>query len=71
MKLQPCCLSFFDALDAIIQADQIFTGGENFCLLWEGFALVVWVRTRLFAITRPGAEESGQTLVSDLFIVLL
>jgi extracellular elastinolytic metalloproteinase len=38
MKLQTCRPSFFDARDAIIQADQILTGGENFCTLWEGFA---------------------------------
>jgi len=38
MKLQPCSPSFFDARDAIVQADQVLTGGENFCDLWEGFA---------------------------------
>jgi extracellular elastinolytic metalloproteinase len=38
MKLQACHPTFFDARDAIIQADQILTGGENFCTLWEGFA---------------------------------
>lgn len=38
MKLQPCRPSFFDARDAIIQADQVLTGGENFCTLWEGFS---------------------------------
>ncbi|WVR04708.1 hypothetical protein IAU60_001719 [Kwoniella sp. DSM 27419] len=38
MKLQPCRPSFFDARDAIIQADQIRTGGANFCLLWKAFA---------------------------------
>jgi extracellular elastinolytic metalloproteinase len=38
MKLQPCNPSFFDARDAIVQADQVLTGGENFCSLWEGFA---------------------------------
>ncbi|KAG0696364.1 Fungalysin metallopeptidase-domain-containing protein [Suillus ampliporus] len=38
MKLQPCSPSFFDARDAIIQADQVLTGGENFCELWVGFA---------------------------------
>ncbi|KAF5375899.1 hypothetical protein D9615_008220 [Tricholomella constricta] len=38
MKLQSCRPSFFDARDAIIQADQILTGGENFCTLWEGFS---------------------------------
>ena len=39
MKLQTCRPSFFDARDAIIQADQVLTGGENFCTLWEGFGL--------------------------------
>ncbi|KAH9475195.1 Extracellular metalloproteinase MEP [Psilocybe cubensis] len=38
MKLQTCRPSFFEARDAIIQADQILTGGENFCELWAGFA---------------------------------
>jgi len=38
MKLQICRPSFFDSRDAIIQADQVLTGGENFCTLWEGFA---------------------------------
>jgi extracellular elastinolytic metalloproteinase len=38
MKLQTCRPSFFDARDAIIQADQVLTGGENFCTLWAGFA---------------------------------
>jgi extracellular elastinolytic metalloproteinase len=38
MKLQPCRPSFFQARDAIIQADMVLTGGENFCELWEAFA---------------------------------
>jgi extracellular elastinolytic metalloproteinase len=38
MKIQPCRPSFFDARDAIIQADHILTGGENFCELWRGFS---------------------------------
>jgi len=38
MKMQPCRPSFLDARDAIIEADQVLTGGENFCDLWEGFA---------------------------------
>jgi len=38
MKLQPCRPSFFDARDAIIQADQILTDGENYCELWNGFS---------------------------------
>lgn len=38
MKLQPCSPNFFDARDAIIQADKVLTGGENLCDIWEGFA---------------------------------
>jgi extracellular elastinolytic metalloproteinase len=38
LKLQPCRPSFFDARDAIIQADQIRTGGANTCLIWKAFA---------------------------------
>ncbi|EJD00359.1 uncharacterized protein FOMMEDRAFT_22193 [Fomitiporia mediterranea MF3/22] len=38
MKLQKCMPGFLDARDAIIQADQVLTGGENYCLLWEGFS---------------------------------
>jgi extracellular elastinolytic metalloproteinase len=38
MKIQPCRPSFFDARDAIIQSDQILTGGENACLIWKAFA---------------------------------
>jgi Fungalysin metallopeptidase (M36) len=38
MKLQQCRPSFFDARNAIIQADQVLTDGENFCDLWLGFA---------------------------------
>jgi extracellular elastinolytic metalloproteinase len=38
MKLQPCRPGFFEARDAIIQADDILTGGENYCTLWNGFA---------------------------------
>lgn len=38
MKLQPCRPSFFDARDAIIQADKVLTGGENYCTLWKGFS---------------------------------
>ncbi|KAH7930733.1 hypothetical protein BV22DRAFT_1028180 [Leucogyrophana mollusca] len=38
MKLQRCSPSFFDARDAIVQADEVLTGGENACELWKGFA---------------------------------
>lgn len=40
LKLQPCRPSFFDARDAIIQADAIRTGGKNACLIWKSFASV-------------------------------
>ncbi|KAJ3070638.1 Fungalysin/Thermolysin Extracellular metalloproteinase 5 [Podochytrium sp. JEL0797] len=38
LKLQPCNPSFVDARDAILEADEILTGGKNKCLLWTGFA---------------------------------
>ncbi|KAF8335418.1 Fungalysin metallopeptidase-domain-containing protein [Cantharellus anzutake] len=38
LKLQPCRPTFFNARDAIIQADQILTGGQNKCELWTGFS---------------------------------
>ncbi|CAG8579634.1 241_t:CDS:2, partial [Racocetra persica] len=38
LKLQPCRPQFIDARDAIIQADEVLTGGENLCEIWRGFA---------------------------------
>ncbi|KAJ1980020.1 hypothetical protein H4R34_002615 [Dimargaris verticillata] len=38
LSLQPCRPSFMDARDAIIQADEVLTGGKNHCLLWKAFA---------------------------------
>ncbi|CAJ0631733.1 6023_t:CDS:10 [Entrophospora sp. SA101] len=38
MKLQPCRPTFINARDAILQADEILTGGENKCEIWKGFA---------------------------------
>lgn len=38
MKLQACRPGFVDGRDAILLADQILTGGENQCLIWQGFA---------------------------------
>ncbi len=38
MKLQPCSPGFVDGRDAILLADQNFTGGQNQCLLWDAFA---------------------------------
>ena len=38
MKLQPCDPGFVDGRDAILLADQLFTGGQNECLIWNVFA---------------------------------
>lgn len=38
MKIQPCRPGFFDARDAILEADFILTGGENQCEIWRGFS---------------------------------
>jgi uncharacterized repeat protein (TIGR01451 family) len=38
MKLQPCSPGFVDGRDAILQADQNLTGGQNQCLIWDAFA---------------------------------
>jgi len=38
MKFQPCNPNFVDARNAILMADDINYGGENSCLLWQGFA---------------------------------
>ncbi|CAG8460326.1 16423_t:CDS:2 [Acaulospora colombiana] len=38
MKLQPCRPTFINARDAILQADEILTSGDNFCEIWRGFA---------------------------------
>jgi extracellular elastinolytic metalloproteinase len=38
MKLQPCSPGFVTGRDAILAADLALTGGDNQCLIWEGFA---------------------------------
>lgn len=38
MKLQPCSPGYVDGRDAILLADQNFTGGANQCVIWEAFA---------------------------------
>ena len=37
-KLTPCSPGFVDARDAILQADQADTGGQNQCPIWRAFA---------------------------------
>ncbi len=38
MKLAPCSPGFVDSRNAIIAADIVLTGGENYCEIWQGFA---------------------------------
>jgi extracellular elastinolytic metalloproteinase len=38
MKMQPCNPGFVTGRNAILQADQALSGGENQCTIWEGFA---------------------------------
>jgi hypothetical protein len=38
MKLQPCNPGFVSGRDAILAADLALTGGDNQCLIWQGFA---------------------------------
>ena len=38
MKLQPCFPGMVDGRDAILAADQVLTGGDNQCEIWQGFA---------------------------------
>ncbi|KAI1644584.1 Fungalysin metallopeptidase-domain-containing protein [Daldinia loculata] len=38
MALQPCNPNFVQARDAIIDADEALTGGDNVCELWTAFA---------------------------------
>ena len=38
LKLQACSPTFIDGRDAIIQADQVKTGGADRCMIWRAFA---------------------------------
>jgi extracellular elastinolytic metalloproteinase len=38
MALQPCNPNFVSARDAILDADEALTGGQNACEIWTGFA---------------------------------
>jgi hypothetical protein len=38
MKFQPCSPGFVQGRDGILDADLVLTGGDNQCLIWEGFA---------------------------------
>jgi len=56
MKIQPCNPTFVSARDAILQADMVNHGGENFCDLWQGFA-----KRGLGVGAVAGGTESFQT----------
>ncbi|KIJ13594.1 hypothetical protein PAXINDRAFT_13555 [Paxillus involutus ATCC 200175] len=60
MKLQPCSPGFFNVRDVIIQADEILTGGENTCALWEGFAERGLGVDATVVGSTPGAEALGR-----------
>ena len=69
LKMQPCMPSFFAARDAIIDADQALTGGDNFCELWKGFAdRGLGPKARVFGRTPWGG--GFHTNVSALFEAL-
>ncbi|GAA5099109.1 T9SS-dependent M36 family metallopeptidase [Chryseobacterium ginsengisoli] len=38
LKLQVCSPTFIDGRDAILQADQVKTGGADKCMIWKAFA---------------------------------
>ncbi|REC52330.1 MULTISPECIES: T9SS-dependent M36 family metallopeptidase [Chryseobacterium] len=38
LKLQACSPTFIDGRDAILQADQVKTGGVDKCMIWKAFA---------------------------------
>lgn len=37
-KLSPCRPSFLDHRDALLQADHVYTGGDNACTIWKAYA---------------------------------
>lgn len=53
MKLQSCSPGFVDGRDAILLADDLLTGGENQCLIWNAFA-----RRGLGVNASQGSSES-------------
>ncbi|QRW08804.1 extracellular metalloproteinase MEP [Ceratobasidium sp. AG-Ba] len=61
MKIQPCRPTFFNARDAIIEADKRLTGGENYCLLWNGFSSRGLGKNATMKITDPwgGANHTN------------
>ncbi|KAG8977796.1 Fungalysin/Thermolysin Extracellular metalloproteinase 5, partial [Tulasnella sp. 427] len=62
MKLQPCETDFFSARDAILQADENLTGGENVCDIWKGFAgrgLGPFARFKLIGPWRDRKERTN------------
>ncbi|KAI0039247.1 peptidase M36 [Auriscalpium vulgare] len=63
IKLQSCHPSFFDLRDAIIQADEILTGGENYCNLWLAFAEKGLVQDAIQVLSGPEGLVLPQRLM--------
>jgi len=62
MKLQPCNPNFVDARNAILTADAINWGGQNTCLLWQGFA------KRGLGINAIGGRTGAPTVTQDFTV---
>ncbi|MGA9213548.1 T9SS-dependent M36 family metallopeptidase [Kaistella sp.] len=60
LKLQECNPSFIDGRNAILQADQITTGGENKCMIWGAFA-----KRGLGVTASAGNKEIGTDQVEN------
>ena len=59
MKLTPANPSLIDCRNAIIQADQNSTGGQNYCLIWKTFA------RRGMGINASSGSTSGVAGIQD------
>lgn len=62
LKLQPANPSFKQARDAILQADQVLTGGANQTQIWQAFAR----RGMGFSFATSGATSTTVTAAFDL-----
>jgi hypothetical protein len=60
LKLQACNPSFIDGRDAIIQADEVKTGGADKCMIWKAFA-----RRGLGVAASTGSKTVGTDQVEN------
>ena len=62
LKFQGCSPGFVDGRDAIIAAETVLTGGENFCTLWSSFARRgLGYSAVQESLARDGANEAFDT----------